>query len=135
MFDEPRQPDNGYAFMHMHYHPQVRALHKRIMQVMAMNPKLVLVPDYRMSVLYDDKAEQARQFSKWLPRTHIFWTPNGARNYLEHSAKFPFVSKAQEGSSSANVRFIETIDQAKLEVRQAFSDIGIKLKYGQAQHG
>ena len=135
MFDDPRQPDQGYAFMHMHYHPQVRSMHKRIMQVMAMNPKLVLVPDYRMSVLYDDKAEQARQLSKWLPRTQLFWTPNGARNFLEKNAKFPFISKTQEGSSSANVRLIETLDAAKLEVRQAFSDIGIKCKYGQVQRG
>lgn len=135
MFDDPRQPDTGFAFMHMHYHPQVRALHKRIMQVMAMNPKLTLVPDYRMSVLYDDKAEQARQLSKWLPRTQLFWTPNGARNFLEKHVRFPFVSKTQEGSSSANVRLVETLDQAKLEVRQAFSDIGIKCKYGQVQRG
>lgn len=135
MFDDPRMPDEGVAFMHMHYHPQVRAMHKRCMQVMSMNPKLTLIPDYRMSVMYDDKAEQARQLAKWLPRTYLFWTPNGARNWLERHAKFPFVSKTSEGSSSANVRLIETLDQAKLEVRQAFSDIGIKCKYGQKQIG
>jgi len=136
MFDDPRMPDQGYAFMHMHYHPQVRALHKRCMAVMAMNPALRLIPDYRMSVMYDDKAEQARQLSKWLPRTHLYWTPNAVRNMLERgNVKFPFVSKTQEGSSSTNVRLIETMDQAKLEVRLAFSDIGIKCKYGQVQRG
>jgi hypothetical protein len=135
MFDDPRTPDEGYAFMHMHYHPQVRERHKRYMQVMAMNPRLTLVPSYRMSVMYDDKAEQARQLSKWLPRTQIFWTPNGARNWLEKMGTYPFVSKTNEGAASNNVRLINTIDDAKTEVRFAFSDIGIKCKYGQIQRG
>jgi hypothetical protein len=135
LFDDPRVPDKGYAFMHMHFHPQVRSLHKRHMASMAMNPQLKLVPDYRMSVVYDDKAEQARQFSKWIPRTRIFWAPTSARNWLEKGATFPFVSKSQEGAASTNVRLVETIDQANLEVRHAFSDIGIKCKYGQVQRG
>ena len=132
LFEDPRQPDQGFAFMHMHYHPQVRELHKRCMAVMAVNPAITLVPSYRMSVLYDDKAEQARQLSRWMPRTHIFWTPNGARNWLEKAGKYPFVSKAKEGS---NVRLVETADAANQEVRMTFSDIGLKLRYGMVQRG
>lgn len=135
LFEDPRQPDSGYAFMHMHYHPQVREMHKRIMSVMAMNPNVKLIPSYRMSVMHDDKAEQARQLAQWMPRTHIFWTPNGARNWLEKSAQLPFVSKAKEGSSSSNVRLITTLDAAKTEVRMTFSDIGIKCHYGMVQRG
>lgn len=137
LFDEPRQPDHGYVFMHMHYHPQVRLFHKRMMQVMAMNPNLKLVPSYRMSVLYDDKSEQARQFSRYMPRTHLLWTPNGAKNFLEYDKglSFPFISKASEGSSSANVRLVETVEAARQEVRMAFSDIGLKCRHGMTQRG
>lgn len=134
LFDEPRKPDHGFVFMHMHYHPQVRMLHKRVMQVMSMNPALTLIPNYRSSVLYDDKAEQARQLAKYMPRTHIYWTPNAARNALE-KMEFPFVSKSAEGSSSANVRFVQTPEEARQEIKMAFSDIGIKCRYGQTQRG
>jgi glutathione synthase/RimK-type ligase-like ATP-grasp enzyme len=118
----------------MHYHPQVRMLHKRCMAILAMNPDLRLIPDYRSSIVYDDKAEQARQFARWMPRTRIFYTPNAARNFLQHM-KFPFVSKSSEGSSSANVRFVQTQEEARQEIKMAFSDIGIKCRYGQTQRG
>lgn len=134
MFDEPRKPDDGIVFMHMHYHPQVRVLHKRVMAILATNPNLILVPDYRSSVIYDDKQEQARQLARYMPSTHIFYTPNSARNFLQ-TMKFPFVSKSSEGSSSANVRFVQTLEEAKAEIKMAFSDIGIKCRYGQTQRG
>lgn len=134
LFDDPRAPDQGFAFMHMHYHPTVRTQHKRGMAIMSMNPHLTLIPSYRMSVLYDDKAEQTRQFAKAMPRTHIVYTPNGARNLL-NTMSLPFVSKSAEGSSSSNIRFIETLDEAKQEIRLAFSDIGIKCRHGLSQRG
>lgn len=134
LFDDPRIPDRGFVFMHMHHHPQVRILHKRCMAIMAMNPELILIPEYRSSVLYDDKLEQARQLSKWMPRTRVFWTPGAARKFLEN-APFPFISKSLDGASSHNVRLIATADDAKNEIRQAFSDLGIKCRYGQQQRG
>lgn len=134
LFDDPRKPDHGYVFMHMHHHPQVRLLHKRCMAIMAMSPDLVLIPDYRSSVLYDDKLEQARQLSRWMPRTRVFYTPGAARKFLEH-ASLPFISKSLDGASSHNVRLISTLDDAKNEIKQSFSDLGIKCRYGQQQRG
>lgn len=136
LFDDPRQPDNGFVFTHMHHHPQVRLLHKRCMAIMAMNPELTLIPEYRSSVLYDDKLEQARQLSKWMPRTRVFYTPGAARKWLASAdLKLPFMSKAADGASSHNVRLISTLDEAKNEIRQSFSDLGIKCRYGQVQRG
>lgn len=134
LFDDPRQPDHGYVFMHMHYHPTVRTQHKRAMAIMAMNPHLTLIPSYPSSVFYDDKAEQTRLFARYMPRTHIMYTPNGARNML-NTMTLPFVSKSSEGSSSSNVRFVQTLDEAKQEIRLAFSDIGIKCRHGLQQRG
>lgn len=135
MFDEPRRPDSGYVFMHMHHHPSVRLIHKRFMAVMAMNPALTLVPEYRSSVLYDDKIEQSRQLSRWMPRTYYFSTPGAARRFLDSDPAFPFMSKSSEGASSHNVRLIRNMDEARLEVRHAFSDLGIKCRYSQVQRG
>jgi hypothetical protein len=135
LFDDPRQPDQGYVFMHMHHHPQVRLLHKRCMAIMAMNPELVLVPEYRSSVLYDDKVEQARQLARWMPRTNVFYTPNAAKRWLEKNPAMPFMSKSSEGASSHNVRLVRTPDEARLEIKHAFSDLGIKCRYGQTQRG
>jgi glutathione synthase/RimK-type ligase-like ATP-grasp enzyme len=135
LFDDARVPDEGYVFMHMHHHPQVRLIHKRIVSIMALNPRLTLIPDYRSAMLYDDKIEQARQLSRWMPRTHVFYTPNSAKRFLDKQPSFPFISKASEGASSHNVRFIKTFDDARLEIKHAFSDLGIKLRYSQVQRG
>lgn len=135
LFDNPREPDAGVVFFHMHHHPQVRMLHKRMMAIMAMNPALTLIPDYRMSQLFDDKLEQARQFAKWMPRTHVFYTPGAAKRFVSANNAYPIVSKASEGAAAYNTRLLKSVDEALFEIRQAFSDIGIKCKYGQTQRG
>jgi glutathione synthase/RimK-type ligase-like ATP-grasp enzyme len=135
LFEDPRQPDAGYVFVHMHHHPQVRMLHKRLMAIMAMNPNLTLIPEYRSSVLYDDKLEQARQLPKWMPRTRVFYTPNAARRHLDAAPALPIMSKSAEGASSHNVRLLTTYEEARQEIKHAFSDIGIKCRYGQTQRG
>lgn len=135
LFDNPREPDAGIVFFHMHHHPQVRLLHKRMLAIMATNPALTLIPSYRMSQLFDDKLEQARQLAKWMPRTHVFYTPGSAKRYLTAHATFPIVSKSSEGASRDNTRLLKSQDEALFEIRQAFSDIGVKCKYGQAQRG
>jgi glutathione synthase/RimK-type ligase-like ATP-grasp enzyme len=135
LFDDPRRPDKGFVFMHMQHHPSVRMLHKRVMSILSMNPDLTLVPDYRASVLYDDKLEQARQLARWMPRTRVFYTPGAARRFLDSHPALPFMSKALDGASSHNVRLVETYDSARLEIRQSFSDLGIKCRYGAQQRG
>jgi len=135
MFDSAGQPDYGYLFMHMHHHPNVRAIHKRMMQHFATKPELTCVPDYRSSVLYDDKLEQLRSFARWMPKTRVFRSPSAARRFIDEGPQFPFISKTSEGAGSHNVRLIRTVDEARREVKLAFSDLGIKCRYEQRQHG
>lgn len=134
LFEDPRTVDHGHALVHMHFHPQVREMNKRVMQLISMNPEVRLVPSYRSSVLYDDKAEQARQFARWMPRTHIFWSPKSAREWMDRCA-YPFVSKSREGAGAHDVRLIETKEQASEEVRYVFSHLGIKCRFGAIQRG
>lgn len=135
LFDDPRQPDEGVVFWHMHHHPNVRVMHKRAMQLMAMNPRLLLIPDYRSSILFDDKLEQARQLAKYMPRTDVFYTPKAAREWLERESRYPFMSKSAEGASSHNVRLIQAYKEAHEEIKYAFSDRGIRCRYALAQRG
>lgn len=137
LFEDGRELESkaGMVFVHMHHHPQVRDRHKRMMAALALNPHLQLIPDYRSSVLFDDKLEQQRQFAKWMPNTQVLTTPGSAKKFLNNAPKFPIVSKSSEGAASHNVRILETPAQANEEMRFAFSDIGIKAKYGQEQRG
>lgn len=135
MFETYPEPDEGYVFVHMHHHPQLRADHKELMENLSLNPKLVLIPDYRSAVLYDDKLEQARHLARWMPTTRAFFSPSAAKAYLRTEPKYPFISKSSEGASSHNVRLISTPEQAFAEVKAAFSDKGIKMHYELAQRG
>jgi len=135
LFENPREPDTGNVFMHMHHQPQVRLLHKRCMAIMAMRPELNLIPSYRASCLFDDKLEQARQLARWMPRTHVFYSPGAAKRWLDRGMTIPFVSKSSEGENSHNVRIIANLEDAYKEVRYAFSDIGIKCRHQQTQRG
>lgn len=135
LFEDGREPDMGYAFMHLHHHPQTRARDKGINQQLALNPDIVAVPEYRSARLYDDKLEQAAELSKWMPRTRAFFSPRPVRQFLETSPDFPIISKTREGASSHNVRLLRTMDEANQEIRLAFSDLGIDCRYGHKQHG
>lgn len=135
LFEDMQQPDEGYLFFHMHHHPQVRMRHKYMMGHFALNPKLKLIPDYRSAMLYDNKLEQARALSRWMPRTYIFTTPGSARRFIDSVPFFPFISKTSEGASSHNVRFVQAYEEAKLEIKYAFSDLGIVGRYGGRQRG
>lgn len=131
MFDSVRQPDDGFLFFHMHNHPSVRTQHKRMQQHFATSPDLKMVPCYRGAMIYDDKLEQLRQFPNYLPKTHVFRTPTMAREFIETCPALPIISKSSEGGG---VRTLRNYDDMRREVKGAFSDLGIKNKYGTRHH-
>lgn len=136
MFDNPEIPHDGVALMHMHDHPGVRILHKRMMQDMSTKPDLTLIPNYRASDLFDDKMAQARHLSKWMPRTRVFYNPPTARSFAESdAARYPIYSKTSEGSNGYNVRVLHDKDMAKDEIRAAFDAMGLKARYSKKQIG
>jgi len=132
MFTSPYEPNEGYVFAHMHHHPNVRARDKAVMAHLALNPGLTLIPDYRSSVVYDDKIEQCRHFAKWMPRTFVSRTASEARIVLGQM-RYPFMSKSFDGAGSHNVRLIVDEDAARNEIRLAFGGDGIKCRYNQMQ--
>jgi hypothetical protein len=133
MFSKGSEPDHGTVFVRLHHHPDVRARDKAVMADLALNPALELVPCYRAARLYDDKAQQARELAKWMPRTAIVTSPEDAEAAIDRIG-LPLMSKCSEGAGSYNVRFIQTRDDAMSEVSQAFGK-GISCHYGQRQKG
>lgn len=137
LFDSPYEVNggSGFLFMHMHNHPAVRAYHKSLMQYFATKPDLRMIPQYKVSMLFDDRAEQLRHYARWMPKTYYFTTPFAVRQFLDRQPTFPMLSRSTPGTIGANVRTITTQEEARKEVKQAFSDLGIRLHYDQRQHG
>lgn len=136
IFDAVHEPtQDGVLFFHMHNHPAVRKQHKRLVAHFATKPGLRLVPSYRMSVLFDDRYEQLRQLARWMPKTEAYQSPHAARAFIESNPEFPIISRSAQGSITNNVRLVQTADDARKEVRLAFSDLGIRMVYEQKQHG
>ena len=133
LFCDPREPDRGTVFARIHHHPDSRLRDKAAMAHMAVNPDLHLVPGYRSSVLYDDKAEQARQLARWMPRTEIAYSLEDAETAIQRLG-LPLMSKCAEGAGSYNVRFLTSAAEAMAEAALALGD-GLPVHYGQRQRG
>jgi hypothetical protein len=122
----------GFLFYHMHHHPAVREHHKRALAQFATIPGLTLIPDYRTSVMYDDRIEQLRVLGRYMPPTKVFRSPSMARDFIDSGPDMPIVSKSHIGPGT---RTLAAFDEARKEIRQAFSDIGVKNRYGIYHHG
>jgi hypothetical protein len=137
VFEEERHvPKDGALFFHMHYHPQVRTLHKNLIAQFSTIAALNVVPSYHVSVLFDDRLEQLRRYAKWMPKTWVFTSPLDARFFIESAPRLPLVSHTSSGCAvSFNTRKLDTLNAMRKEVRLAFSDIGIRCFFDQRQHG
>src|SRR5690606_37398574 len=105
LFSDPTHPYEGVVYARIHHHPEVRLRDKQVMAYLAARRELTLIPDYRSSVLYDDKVEQARQLARWMPRTAIVYSKGAAERALDRIG-LPLMSKSLDGASSHNVRYI-----------------------------
>jgi glutathione synthase/RimK-type ligase-like ATP-grasp enzyme len=133
VFSEANEPDEGTVFARIHHYPQVRERDKAVMAALALKPALHLVPGARAAVLYDDKAEQARQLARWMPQTAIVDRLEDAPAALARLG-LPLMSKTSEGAGSHNVRFVTTRKQAMLEATSAFG-AGMPVYMDQVQCG
>jgi glutathione synthase/RimK-type ligase-like ATP-grasp enzyme len=81
--------------------------------------KVRWIQDQAQVDVYEDKVEQARRWSAWMPPTWLFESKDKALEFVD-TAEYPFVSKAKEGSSSFNVSLITNPTQARKLVNDAF---------------
>lgn len=93
------------------------------------------LPNILDAELYDDKRIQTELLSHHMPKTLYIQSEEEA-NKAFASAVYPFISKSHTGSASRGVRLIETPQQARKEIEQAFRGRGIDTgSYGRRQSG
>lgn len=88
---------------------------------------LPCIPGAGAADWYDDKLAQVDLLRDWMPQTIVANAPSAAIS--APALPFPFVSKSAHGSGSANVRLINTAQEAAAEIRAAFGP-GIPAKGG-----
>jgi len=93
-----------------------------------MASRLLMVQDAGQVEVYEDKSEQFRRWSKWMPDTWRFTDKDAALQFVG-TACYPLVSKADVGASSVNVRILNDRLAAEAHVLQLFGE-GIPVNLG-----
>lgn len=118
----------GLGFIRPHATPAV--LHRNKMEDWpAMVDKLTMIQDWRQVRLYENKTEQLRKFRAWMPATVALDTREQIERFLQHEPRYgTWVSKANEGASSVNVRIIRSREELLAHIDRAFGP-GIPVQY------
>lgn len=133
---ESRVPDGARAFVRVDQQGPQRDVSREL--VFALNRRgCITLPTLQEAKWYDDKVAQLPALSGYMPAT---WHLADREKAMQLAAALPWgrglqiVSKAAEGSSSANVRLLRSRQEAEAEVAKIFGD-GIALRYGRVQRG
>lgn len=103
----------------------------------------ITLPTVQEATWYDDKVAQLPALAPWMPPTRVITDEAeairaaavlGTGRTIAGGIRLPFVSKAAEGASSANVRVIRTEAEAREEIARAFG-AGIAITHGRRQVG
>ena len=109
-------------------HADWRKLPKNRNDDLLMRSKLLMIQDRAQVEVYEDKSEQFRRWSHWMPDTWRFTNEAEAQALLD-TVSFPLVSKADVGASSVNVRILKDKAEAQKHITQLFGK-GIKVHHG-----
>lgn len=123
--------DEGYGFIRLSMYPSILATNRRDYDAMA--ARLTMVQDRQQIEVYENKSEQFRRWSEWMPDTWRFGNEAEALAFVATS-DYPIVSKADVGASSVNVRILADRREAERHVTQAFG-AGFYLQKSQVQRG
>lgn len=123
--------DEGYGFIRLSMYPSILAQNRRDYDAMAR--RLTMIQDRGQIEVYENKSEQFRRWSEWMPDTWRFENEAEALAFVA-GAEYPLVSKADVGASSVNVRILANRREAERHVTQAFG-AGFCLQKSQVQRG
>jgi glutathione synthase/RimK-type ligase-like ATP-grasp enzyme len=121
----------GYGFMRLAQYAPRAAYDKQVAHELA--PRLKMIQDRDQIDLYEDKIGQVKKWPGWLPQTMYFQSAGEAEAFADKTA-YPFVSKSREGSSSHNVRILQTRDDAQAEIEAVFRGKGLPVMAGPLAH-
>lgn len=109
-------------------HADWRVLPTNRIDYTRMAQHLTMVQDRAQVDVYENKSEQWRRWSEWMPDTWRFTDFAEAMDFVAR-ADYPLVSKADVGASSVNVRILHDKGQAQAHVRHLFGD-GLRVQHG-----
>lgn len=116
----------GYGFVRPSPNPAILPHHQNVYRQMSKD--LTMVQDADHIDHYENKSLQFSLYADWMPRTWRFTELDPALAHLGN-VDYPLVSKADEGSSSRNIRLLENRDKAEKHVRSAFNG-GLEVDLG-----
>ena len=119
----------GYGFVRPSPDPEPLRKHQGIYR--ELSRKLKMVQDADHIDHYEDKSKQFALYGKWMPKTWRLTSLEDARETLK-DAEYPLVSKANEGSSSRNVRVLYSVDEA-LRLAECVFGSGIPVDLGRSE--
>lgn len=109
-------------------HADWRVLPRNRKDFAVMSERLTMIQDAAQVEVYEDKSEQFRRWSRWMPETWRFTDANDAMEFAK-VCDLPIVSKADVGSSSHNVRIIGDRDELMRHVIRVFGG-GVQVRHG-----
>lgn len=108
---------NGLVFFRPHAHPQILKTNQTVDWPIFRGKGYTTIQDDAQVMCYDNKSEQFRRWSKFMPKTWRFTSLPEALAHVEKWKK-PLVFKSDVGASSTNVQIVENVyDQRKLVER------------------
>lgn len=117
---------DGVGFIRCHADPVELKKNQRDYDLMASH--LTMIQDETQVRVYENKSAQFERWSEWMPPTWRFTDCDAALQFVESSAPYPLVSKADVGASSVNVRILRDRNQAIAHVASLFG-AGIEVKH------
>lgn len=122
---------DGYGFLRLSMEPAVLRQNRSDYAVMA--SRLTMIQDATQIAVYENKSEQFRRWSEWMPDTWRFTDEAEAMAFLV-TTDYPIVSKSDTGASSINVHIHADRKSAEAHVDQVFG-AGVKIDRGRRQRG
>jgi len=133
-FDDHRDvPVGSKVFIRMSQQPHEWDLCNRIVGDLRAKDCQTLPSGYEIDT-YDDKLAQFDVLSNYMPKTGHFVDKEDAFNFAA-TLRFPIISKAKGGASSANIRLLNNMAELECEIKQIFDQDGFPISYGRKQKG
>ena len=128
--------DGVHVFINMlsHWKQDFHDMIVSLSENIALKGNAIMIPAIHECRHTFDKSIQAELFSRWMPRTWLLSSREGAEKTLA-GMDFPFLSKSKRGHQSKNVRLIKDKASAEKEIDMIFSGDGIPVCYGFYQKG
>jgi glutathione synthase/RimK-type ligase-like ATP-grasp enzyme len=137
LFTDPSVvPDSSEVTAYIHMVEQTGDMEKcvRVAGELVRKRNITMIPRPRECGLFYSKIKQTELYSKWMPRTWIARSKDEALHALQE-IELPFISKADQGGRSQNVRLVNDEGSARNEIELAFGGGGIPMADGSAQKG